>query len=332
MKFKEEEIQNILGALKLNKATGPDGMKADFYKWMKNERGFVRAIGRAWEQMLERGKVPESWKTSNTVMIPKNNKPTAKDHRLIALLNVGYKIFMAAAKKKITEHLEINNLGEELQAGFTEGRRIEENLFLLKYCIEKSYIDKKVLVVVAVDFQKAFDSVDRGALIQALIDYRCDSQLIDVVVDIYSGDSTDVQRNGKSLGSVEVTSGIRQGCSGSPQLFVMVVNKIIDAIKRNGMGFRSDLFYIPVLFYADDGLVLAGSVAEAEQMVQTIVQIAGEQELSINTSKSEVLVFNNRSGIVVDEIQGIKVISRIKYLGVIIENKKNCFVKHKKKS
>ena len=53
-KFKEVEIKAILGSLKSNKATGPDGIKMEFYKWLKNEDVFVKAIGRAWEQMLER--------------------------------------------------------------------------------------------------------------------------------------------------------------------------------------------------------------------------------------------------------------------------------------
>ena len=41
-----------------------------------------------------------------TVMIPKTGKPTAKDHRPIALINVGYKIFMGLVKSKLVEHLE----------------------------------------------------------------------------------------------------------------------------------------------------------------------------------------------------------------------------------
>ena len=330
IKFNEKEIQTILGSLKLNKATGPDGIKAEFYKWMKNEMVFVRALAQAWEAMLGRGTVPENWKTSKTVMIPKNNKPTAKDHRPIALLNVGYKVFMAAAKKKIVEHLAVNHLEQELQAGFSEGRRIEENLFLLKYCIDQSYIDRKKLVVVAIDFQKAFDSVDRSALIQALIDCRCDGQLIDIMVDIYNGDWTDIHRNGRSLGSMEVTSGIRQGCSGSPQLFVMVVNKIINSVKNRGLGYRSKSFYIPVLFYADDGLILAETLAEAEQMVEIVMQIAGEQGLSINRSKSEALIFNDKDSRTVDNIWGIAVVDNIRYLGVIVESKRNCFGKHKR--
>ena len=52
-------------------------------------------------------------------------------------------------------------------------------------------------------------------------------------------------------------SGIRQGCTGSLQLFVMVVNIVINSIIKSKLGYRDEEFYIPVLFYADDGLLLA---------------------------------------------------------------------------
>lgn len=125
-------------------------------------------------------------------MLPKVNKPQAKQHRPIALTNVGYKIFMSFIKDKIINHLRNNKLIEELQAGFTPGRRIEDNLFILRYIIEKSFSQGKQLYVIAIDFAKAFDSIDRGALIEALVYYRCDPRIINVVADIYVGDFTNV--------------------------------------------------------------------------------------------------------------------------------------------
>ena len=72
-------------------------------------------------------------------MIPKTGKPTAKEHRPIALTNVGHKIFMELAKNKLVDHLERNRLISDYQASFTRGRRLEENLFLVRYCIEETF-------------------------------------------------------------------------------------------------------------------------------------------------------------------------------------------------
>ena len=49
-----------------------------------------------------------------------------------------------AIKDKIEQHLKTNHEMKENQSGFTEGRRIENNLFILKHCIEKTYEKRKV--------------------------------------------------------------------------------------------------------------------------------------------------------------------------------------------
>ena len=54
--------------------------------------------------------------------------------------------------------------------------------------------------MVAIDFQKTFDSVERGALVRALKYYKCDPRLIEIIVDIYMGDRTEIRRGGKRMG------------------------------------------------------------------------------------------------------------------------------------
>ena len=71
-------------------------------------------------------------------MILKTNKPRAREHRPIALTNVGYKLFMGLMKNKLVEHLDRNWLISDYQAGFTGGKRLEENLFSVRYCVMSS--------------------------------------------------------------------------------------------------------------------------------------------------------------------------------------------------
>ena len=44
---------------------------------------------------------------------------------------------------------QTNGLISDYQAGFTGGRRLEENLFIVRYCIEETYRLGRKLVVVA---------------------------------------------------------------------------------------------------------------------------------------------------------------------------------------
>ena len=73
--------------------------------------------------------------------------------------------------------------------------------------------------------------------------------------------------------------------TGPPQLFVMVVNIVINSIVGSRLGYKDDDFYVPVFFYANDGLLLARSYEEAEEMIQMVVEVAGECGLKINKGK-----------------------------------------------
>ena len=88
---------------------------------------------------------------------------------------------MSVIKEKIVTHLITNDEMHCLQMRFTRGRRLEDNLFMLVYCLRSAERMKKNLIITAVDFAKAFDSVSRVNLIKTLVYYKCDPRLIDVI-------------------------------------------------------------------------------------------------------------------------------------------------------
>ena len=249
LEVEEEDIRVAIGRLKDGKQPGPDKIRQEFFKWLAGDEMFIGAVRMGIKRVIEQGRVPETWKMSRTSMLPKVRKPEVGEHRPVALTNTGYKLFMAIVKDKICSHLEENNAINPLQVGFSKGRRLEENLFILEYCVESSYRMKKGLVVVSVDLAKAFDSVDRGAMMRVMEKNRIDGSTIDILRNIYSGDRTEIFRDGRRMGQTDVTRGIRQGCTGSPQLFVMVANEIICKLQDSGRGYRDVNMYLPCLFY-----------------------------------------------------------------------------------
>lgn len=138
--------------------------------------------------MLKTGNIPGHWKQTKTVLIPKKAKPNSSELRPISLSDMSYKLFMGLAKEKLLNHMRSQNAILELQAGFTAGKRIEDNLLILRYCMSESRRLKKPLFITAIDFMKAFDSIDRQHIIKVLTKYRCDPLLIEVIMKIYSSD------------------------------------------------------------------------------------------------------------------------------------------------
>ena len=85
-----------------------------------------------------------------------------------------------------------------------------------------------VLIEGLLYFAKAFDSVNRVALLGALTAYGCDPATIDIV-ELYTNDYAEIYKDDVKIGQMEVQIGIWQGCTGSPHLFVLIVKMIIRA-------------------------------------------------------------------------------------------------------
>ena len=80
--------------------------------------------------------------------------------------------------------------------------------------------EHKSLYFTFIDFKKAYDSVDRKELIEVLIKYKVNPNIIEIIVQIYAADKTIINL-GKLKETIEVTCGIRQGCSISTLLLLL---------------------------------------------------------------------------------------------------------------
>lgn len=324
----EERIKKCLKKLRNKKAAGPDGIKPEIYKAFLNSKICLETLVKCVKNELIGIDKPGGWKKSRTKMIEKKKKPTVKDLRPIALTNVSYKIYMMIMKEELENHLLNNNENKETQAGFTSESRLEDNLFLLQYCVEESYKNKKPLIVVSIDFKKAFDSVKRETIIEVMKDYKVHPRLIEGIANIYVGDRTIIDLGGGLEQEVEVTSGIRQGCTGSATIFKMLTYKIMERIEKDGDGFKDEDFKISSLFFADDALVIAESIEGARRNIKMIIEEGKRYGLDINAEKSNILIYNLNEK--PENIEGIKTVEEINYLGITVENKRDIFRKQKK--
>lgn len=166
-------------------------------------------------------------------------------------------------------------------------------------------------------------------MIESLKYYKCDVKVIDIIAKLYrpTGDMITLNIGGKKVCDMEVTNGIRQGCTGSSQLFLMVLN-IIKKIIKAEIGFKNECVYITALFFADDVLLITNTVEEITQIIEILKNMFIISGLEINKEKSFCMVFCKKEK--PSEIQEIKVVQDIKYLGVKICDKRECFQLHKK--
>ena len=374
----KEKIKEIIKNLKNNKAAGPDSIKPEIFKEIGKSDTCIETIAECFNRELQKKTKPKEWKESRTKLIPKKiRKPTVKDYRPIALTNIAYKLFMSIIKDEIERHIKVNHLTKENQTGFTKGGRKEDNLFIIQYLVERTFKTNKTLILVAIDYSKAYDSIDREKMIETLIEYKIHPDVIDTIIQIYQGDSTKI-KIGEIERKLEITSGIKQGCTLSSTLFKLITYKIIRELEQKGKGYKIENteekkkedkkksklriaekksktkitekknkgkedgniedephetewnpeITLEALFFADDSILIAETMEDAEQNIQVLIEASEKYGLNINREKCQILIYNNKENI--QEIKGIKVEESIKYLGVTIDNKEEMFKTHKK--
>ena len=326
-KITEKELTLQLRTTKTGKAAGPNKIKPEMVKALEQNETCKKTLLDVLNEVLENNNIPQNWRHSKTTLVPKNNKPTVKDFRPLAGTDITYKTLMGIMKTKIQNHLHENNKLSELQNAYCKNRRTADNIFILKYCIEKSYVTKKPLYVTSIDFSKAFDSIKRSQIINVMMKYKIHPNIIDYIANIYNNDNTTLYLNNIEQGNIQITSGIRQGCNGSTVIFLMITYIIIDKLQNCDIDFNCIVCKISAIFFADDGLLLTDSTHKTDKIIQILIDIARECGLELNKEKSKILIYNCKDK--VKEIQGIETTNEIKYLGLKITNNRDCFNKQK---
>ena len=192
----EKEVEGKIKKIKKDKAAGSDNIKPEYIKVIGESKEGIEIITESFNKITYDKEVPEKWKESKTKLIPKNNKPKIKDFRPLAMTNIQYKLYLGIMKDRIEDHLKINNLQKENQMGFTKGYRIEFNHMIIQYLVDGGR-EKKPLILISVDYTKAFDSIKREKMIESLIKYKIHPYVIDKFVQIYKQDFKYIEHKGK---------------------------------------------------------------------------------------------------------------------------------------
>lgn len=121
-----EEIYEAINALKIGKASGPDGLTAMFFKVCKDQ--VIPYLGQIMNGGLQGDDIPDSWKAAAITLIHKerSDRTDVRNYRLISLLNIDYKIYANILANRLKEYL--TEYINEDQVGFLPCRHLKDNL------------------------------------------------------------------------------------------------------------------------------------------------------------------------------------------------------------
>ena len=226
-----EEAGTALKNMKHEKSLGTDGFGAEFLKCFWKQLGpfVVRALNKAFED----GELSTTQKEGIITCIPKGDIPrdNIKNWRPISLLNVIYKIGSFCIANRIKRVLP--SLIDDDQTGFISNRYMGDNVRLIYDLINYLNTKNKPGLLLCLDFEKAFDSLDWRFIFRALRAFGFGKDLCRWIDTFYKNIKSKVIVNGQTTQWFTVERGCRQGDPISPYIFIFCVEILAIMIRED---------------------------------------------------------------------------------------------------
>ena len=117
--------------------------------------------------------------------------------------------------------------------------------------------------------------------------------------------------------------GVRQGGILSPILFAVYVDDALEKLIASGLGCRYFGFNIGALMYADDLILMAGSIVNLQKLISLTEDLFNEINLKINIAKCNTMRVGNRCNVKCSDVilsaNNISWCFEIKYLGIVFQ-------------
>lgn len=222
-------------------------------------------------------------------LIPKKDSPQfINDYMPISLLNYSVKFLTKLLANRLQR--VVLSVIHTNQYGFIKGRTIQDCLAWAYQFLHICHKSKGQIVILKLDFEKAFDMVEHEVILQMFLHKGFFSKWVDWMRCIVTSESSSVLLNGIPGRSFQCKRGVRQGDPLSPLLFVMVadlLHSVVNQAAHNnvlshplGGNFGGDY---PIIQYVDDTLlVMPADEAQLLALKEILAVFASSTGLKVN--------------------------------------------------
>ena len=220
----------------------------------------VNTYTQIFNLILKTGIYPDGWRDNYIKPVFKGGTyDNPSNFRAIALSSCLGKLFSRILYIRLNEFLEKNEVIQPEQIGFRKGSRTSDHIFTLKTIIDQAFMKKKYLYVCFVDLQKAFDSVNRKALMYKLQKCVDKGPFLNIIKDMYSDVRFSIKLERGGIPAFSTSAGVKQGCSLSPTLFSLYLNDLVNEFDDKCQPALLGEKKISCLLYADDLVLISES-------------------------------------------------------------------------
>lgn len=312
----DSELNEIVASLRNSYSAGPDGINSrdlkEIYPIIKDS--LLTVINNC----LKVGEFPNLCKISKIIPLYKHgDKDQPQNYRPISITSVFSKILEKAMKNRFSKFLKLSTSQYGFQKGSsTQGAAVD----LIESIISKLDSGNHVIVVF-VDLQKAFDTVQHDILLKKLHNIGIRGPAFKLASSFLRGRLQYTRVNNSESSILTVDTGVPQGSVLGPLLYLIYVESLALA------GLRGEHY----MFADDTALVYCGRDL---QLLETVVNAdlirfhnwLCANFLVINESKTVFMHFHSRRKTVVPvtlSISGksIQQVSSYKYLGLMVDDR-----------
>ena len=263
---------------------------------------------------------PALWAIGKVVPVfKKGDRKDANNYRGITIISCLGKLFTKIMNERLNRFVEEKDILSNVQYGFRKGRSTTDCLFILKGLIDIVFSKGLKLYVCFVDYEKAYDLIDRACLFHKLMKEGLSSKCINVFKSMYSKVKLKVSTDAdKPLFSSNV--GLLQGESTSPLLFSLFVNDLENSLNYADVNLNVIDTLIKILMFADDMIILSTSIEGLQEGLNNLSDYCRKWGLTVNINKTKIVIFRRGGKIAKQEKwvyngKVVEIVSSFKYVG-----------------
>jgi hypothetical protein len=310
--FDTDQIQGQLRRLPLGKATGIDGLPAEFLVYGQYHTAKVLSVLFSSIELV--CTVPSEWKKAMIVPIYKNkgSDKEIKYYRPIALTCICRRLYERLLLRSLDPFMDKLS---DYQGGFRPHRSTLDQVF----CLHEIMQGRPGMINVFLDLQTAYDRVDRRILWSKMYHrFNVPWSLIKRLQALFDHNSSILVVQGAKSDPIENLRGLLQGSSLSPVLFNFYINDLIEELSRNPdapkittAGIRTN-----ALFFADDGNLHAMTWAGMIFLLAICEAWSLRNGMRFEPSKCVVIAKDFTAGLLKIYGEDLPLVESFPYLGV----------------
>ena len=317
------ELDKAIKSLKGNKASGEDNVINEFF--INASFGVKFFIIILFNKILELEYFPSQWAVGKIVPIfKKGDRNDANNYRGITIISCLAKLFTKIMNDRLTNWVDSRKILTDSQYGFRKDRSTIDCLFVIQGLIDIIFAKGLKLYVCFIDYEKAYDLIDRACLFHKLVKTKISSKCINIFKDMYAKMklTLDCDMENRYFAS---NVGLLQGESTSPLLFSLFVNDLEHSLPNENFGVNAVNILIKLLMFADDMAIFSTTVEGLQVGLNSLSKYCAKWGLTVNISKTKIVIFR-KSGKTSNEerwsFQGqfIEIVSSFKYLGCVLSS------------